>query len=128
MDENPAEYSREKNVVTGRFSPRKADPIPLRGAGGGGTFDGMEQWAQTVETRLGELRADIRQLLYLGIGATGVLLAAFAGGVVWLSGNVASGNTTVIEKLDTITEKTGEISERTARLEALQSVRPTDQP
>lgn len=31
--------------------------------GGGGTFDGMDPWQRTVESRLGELRTDTRSLV-----------------------------------------------------------------
>lgn len=32
----------------------------LKSGGGGGTSDGMDPWQQTVETRLGDLRTDLR--------------------------------------------------------------------
>lgn len=43
--------------------------------GGGGTSDGMSAWQQAVETRLGDLHKDVRQVLYALVAAF-LLLAA----------------------------------------------------
>jgi hypothetical protein len=49
-----------------------------------------DAWKTSVETQLGQLHGDIRMLLGMGIGAVGLVLAAFALAYVSLSGSVAS--------------------------------------
>lgn len=65
---------------------------PLHKSGGGGTSDGMDPWQQTVETRLGQLHADIRDVgkkvdahLFWTIGGFFTVLASLAGGFLWLA-------------------------------------------
>jgi hypothetical protein len=48
----------------GAYREKPTAPGTLETSGGGGDSTGMDPWQQTVETRLGELRADVR-----GIGA-----------------------------------------------------------
>lgn len=43
-----------------RGGPPHPHPVPLENKTGGGDSNGMDPWQQTVETRLGELRADLR--------------------------------------------------------------------
>lgn len=68
---------------------------------GGGTYDGMDPWQQTIETRLGELRMDVRGLgekidnrffWLLGVFGGGFMavLVALATGYLRLSDAIAA--------------------------------------
>lgn len=65
---------------------------PLQPGGPGGTSGGMDPWQQTVETRLGQLHTDIRdvgkkvdaQLLWT-IGGFFAVLTSLAAGFLWLA-------------------------------------------
>jgi hypothetical protein len=56
----------------------------LRNGGGGGTSDDMDDWKASVEARLGDLRADIRELRNWLAGGIGFVLLALAGGFFFL--------------------------------------------
>lgn len=96
----------------------------LRGGGGGGTSDGMDHWQQSVETRLGELRGDIRQVLQVSIGGVVLLLCAFATGYLILSARMDAATEKVSSKIDALTAQISQQSERLARLE----VKPASPP
>lgn len=81
-------------------------------------------WQQTVETRLGELRGDIRHLVYLMLGAAVLLLVAFATGYILLSGQISSEADAIGAKIDTLIERTGQLGERIARIEGSQNIAP----
>lgn len=63
-------------------------PSLLRPPGGGGTSDGMDPWQQTVETRLGELRTDVRDLGKKVDGHFMALMAALGTGFLILGGGL----------------------------------------
>lgn len=73
--------SRTLNQQT-TAAPAKSIKAQTSGSGGGGQSD----WAQSVETRLGELRADVRNLL---IGGAVVAIGLLAAG--WGTYTVAMG-------------------------------------
>lgn len=57
----------------------KAETVQeLKTGGGSGTSDGMDLWPQSVETRLGQLHSDVRQVLYVTIACAVFLLGAGA--------------------------------------------------
>lgn len=66
-------------LIRERLAARSPD---LKSGDGDGTPGGMDPWQQTVETRLGELRADVRTLLYWTIGAFAGVIGAI--GAVYL--------------------------------------------
>lgn len=59
---NFSEHAKRRAEERQKRLSRAANPRPLKTDGGGGTSGGMDPWQQTVETRLGELRQDVREL------------------------------------------------------------------
>ncbi len=90
----------------------------LRSAGGGGTSGGMEIWHQSVETRLSELRHDVRQVLQALIAGMLLLLGAFATGFVILNAKADTSTERTLSKLDAMTTQISVQNERLARIEA----------
>ncbi|WP_304701533.1 hypothetical protein [Phenylobacterium sp.] len=84
----------------------------------------MDHWQQSVETRLGELRGDIRQVLQVSIGGVVLLLCAFATGYLILSARMDTATEKVSSKIDALTAQISQQSERLARLE----VKPASPP
>lgn len=117
MSEDQPDFQPSPNVLThDRFGSSRS-PGALKGASGGGTSDGMDAWQQTVETRLGELRGDIRQLFYSIVGGAGFLLVAFAAGFLVLLARVDEQGERTRAKLDGISQQVSTLSERVARME-----------
>lgn len=118
MAQETQDYGRGASVYTHeRFSGSSRGPGPLQGARGDGTFDGMDPWQQSVETRLGELRGDVRQVLYATVGGAAFLLAAFAGGFLMLQGEIRDSTEKVGAKVDALTGQVADTGERAARIE-----------
>lgn len=89
-DPNPYRAANDATAAV-QSIPAPATPH-LRKSGGGGTSDGMDPWQQTVETRLGQLHTDIRDVgkkvdahLFWTIGGFFTVLASLAGGFLWLA-------------------------------------------
>jgi len=75
--------------ATKRFGQKQPEEVgPLQNVGGGGTSDGMDPWQQAVETRLGELRTDIRDLASKADSHFLWLLGVFGAGFVILVGGM----------------------------------------
>lgn len=62
----------------------------LKGGGGGGTSDGMDDWKASVEDRLSGLRSDVREVRNWLAGGAAFLLLALAGGFFFLLSEVTS--------------------------------------
>lgn len=118
-EEIPNDYGPGATVYSHeRFAGTPRTPGALQGAGNDGTFDGMDPWQHTVETRLGELRGDVRQVLYSTIGGAAFLLAAFATGFLVLLARIDGAADRLVGKMDQLSEQAASTNERAARIEA----------
>jgi hypothetical protein len=125
MTTDAPDYNPEPVVLTHERFGAGARPGGLKGSGSDGTFGGMDPWQQTVETRLGELRGDVRQVLYATIGGAAFVLAAFAGGFLVLSNKVDAAANRVESRIESLSSEVAETNERVARIEGdLQSRGP----
>lgn len=115
----------EPVVLTHERFGTGARPGGLKGSGSDGTFGGMDPWQQSVETRLGELRGDVRQVLYSTIGGAAFLLAAFGAGFLALSAKIDGASDRIEGRIETLSSQVSETNERVARIEGnLQSDAP----
>lgn len=89
----------------------------LKNGDGGGTSGGMDAWQQSVETRLGDLSTDIRDLGKKVDGLTMWIVGAIATGFLVVLGLINAKADQVTAKLDLLTAQTAQISERVAKVE-----------
>lgn len=120
-------YVFDTNVI--QF-PRAPSGLPLKSGDGGGTYGGMEPWQQTVETRLGDLRGDVKgvsdkidnRFFWLLGTLLGSLGSAFAVLLTILLSQVGEVRTDIKALTATVATQ----NERLARIETkLDSPRPT---
>lgn len=76
-------------VAANEFIASHADR--LKSGGGNGTYDGMDGWQQSVESRLGEVKSDIRDLRSLINIHFLFVLAAIGGSFIALLGVMMAG-------------------------------------
>ena len=95
----------------------------LNPPGRGRTSDGMDPWQQTVETRLGELRGDVRQVLTATVGSAVFVLGALATGFFFLLGQVGAGNEKVVAKLEAISTQLADVKTDVAVLKVASETR-----
>jgi len=120
MSVDDTSYLPAANIVRPeRFAEGSRSPGALYGAGGGGTTDGMDPWQQTVETRLSELRGEIREVRHIIYGAAAFILVALGSGFLYLAGKVENSNLMLATKIDGVYQKLADVNERTARIEGM---------
>ena len=78
---------------------------PLKPGGGGDNSDGMDPWQQTVETRLGELRADVRSLGDKLDSKFLWLMGAFGAGFIALAGMMMAGYLRLSDAISLLADK-----------------------
>lgn len=82
---------------------RQSDEMArLKSGSGDGTFDGMDPWQTTVETRLGQLHSDVSGLRKAVESNFRWLLGAYGAGFVILAGMLISGYLMLADKLDAL--------------------------
>lgn len=85
----------------------------LQGGGGGGKYDGMDPWEQSVDRRLADLHSDQRDLLRAGLGAFVLAFGAIITSFFLLSA-----------KIDGIGQQIADLKTDVAVLKATRSPQP----
>lgn len=96
----------------------------LNEGGGGGTSGGMDAWQQSVETRLGDLSTDIRDLGKKVDGLIIWIVGAIAAGFLVVLGLINAKADQVSAKLDALTAQAAQVSERVAKVEVATEAKP----
>lgn len=90
--------------ITGRGRSR-----PLKGAPPPRTYADMDAWQTAVETRLGELRGDVRGVLnFVAAGAVALLVGLITSYLI-LSSRIDEGNNRIVSKLDAISAQVADV-------------------